>query len=221
MPRGAKRAKSPPARAKSPARGNAKLAAARKARRTETATRRQLEATLAETAAGQRATSEILRVISSSRTDVQPVFDAIVRSAVELCRGVFSILLTFDGELLHFVAHHNFGPEALAVYRQWFPRRAADDRIAGRAVRERQVVNVPDVTAVMRFVPGQREQGFRSVLFVPMLRDGDEHRGDRRLSPGSRGVPGQAGRASPDLRRPGRHRHRERAPVQGAGGPQP
>ncbi len=172
MPRVPKRAKSPPVRAKSAAKGDAKVASARKALGRETAKRRQLEASLTEAGAGQRATSEILRVIASSRTGVQPVFDTIVRSAVELCRGVFSILLTFDGELLHFGAHNNFSPEALAIYRQWFPRRAADDRIAGRAVLERQVMNVPDVTAATRYVPEQREEGFRSVLFVPMLRDG-------------------------------------------------
>ena len=49
----------------------------------------------------QTATSEILRVISRSPTDVQPVFDTIVRSAVRLCDGLFSALFQFDGELLH------------------------------------------------------------------------------------------------------------------------
>src|SRR5262249_40514506 len=55
----------------------------------------------------QTATSEILRVISSSPTDVQPVFDTIVRSAVRLCGGLFSALYQFDGELIHSVAQHN------------------------------------------------------------------------------------------------------------------
>jgi hypothetical protein len=78
----------------------------------------------------------------------------------------------FDGEYIHFGAEYNFSPDALAAYRAWFPRRAVDDHLAGRAILERRVMNVPDVTAEFRFVPGQREQGFRSVLFVPMLRDG-------------------------------------------------
>ena len=55
----------------------------------------------------QAATSEILRVISSSPTDVQPVFDTIVRSAVRLCDGVIGAVNTFDGELIHSVALHN------------------------------------------------------------------------------------------------------------------
>jgi GAF domain-containing protein/CheY-like chemotaxis protein len=129
-------------------------------------------ANLTEALEQQTATSEILRVISQSPTDVQPIFDAIVRSAVRLCDGVFSIVLRFDGELIHFVAHHNFNADAQAAYRRWFPRRAVDDHLVGRALLERRVMNVPDVTTAFRFVPGQQEQGFRSVLFVPMIRDG-------------------------------------------------
>src|SRR5438094_9527663 len=53
----------------------------------------------------QTATSEILRVISQSQTEVQPVFDAIVRSAVRLCGADDSIVARFDGELLHPLAH--------------------------------------------------------------------------------------------------------------------
>ena len=66
----------------------------------------------AEALEQQTATAEILRVISASLTDVQPVFDAIVRSAVRLCDGVFSIVGHFDGELSYFGAQHNFSPDA-------------------------------------------------------------------------------------------------------------
>src|SRR5512132_800017 len=68
---------------------------------------------LTEALEQQTATSEILRVISSSPTDVQPVFDTIVRSAVRLCDGLFSSLYRFDGEMVHPVAQHNYTPEAL------------------------------------------------------------------------------------------------------------
>src|SRR5215472_14767237 len=50
----------------------------------------------------QAATAEILRLISSSPTGVQPVFDAIVRNFVLLCGTVFGTIYTFDGELVHF-----------------------------------------------------------------------------------------------------------------------
>src|SRR5438445_6051654 len=59
----------------------------------------------------EAATSEILRVISSSPTDVQPVFDAIVKSAVRLCDGFFGIAFQYDGERLSIVAHHKYSPE--------------------------------------------------------------------------------------------------------------
>src|SRR2546426_1812601 len=62
---------------------------------------------LTETLEQQTATSEILRVISSSPTNVQPVFDAIVRNAVKLCDGRYGGGFRFDGELVHFVAQYN------------------------------------------------------------------------------------------------------------------
>ena len=60
---------------------------------------------LTETLEQQTATGEILRVISSSPTDVQPVFDTIVRSAGQLCEALFCVSSGFDGELIHLVAH--------------------------------------------------------------------------------------------------------------------
>ena len=58
----------------------------------------------------QAATSDILRVISTSPTDVQSVFTAIVKSAVKLCGTLTSCVWRFDGELIHLVAHHNLPP---------------------------------------------------------------------------------------------------------------
>ena len=129
-------------------------------------------ASLTEALEQQTATADILRVISQSPTDVQPIFDAIVTSAVRLCDGVFSVVLRLDGELMHLAAQHNFNPEAEAALRRWFPRSVVDDRLVGRAITERRVMNVGDVTTEFRFVPAQQEQGFRSILFVPMIREG-------------------------------------------------
>src|SRR5262245_66034520 len=58
----------------------------------------------------QAATSEILRVISSSPTDVQPVFDALVESARRLCGAERAFVNRFDGEFLRVVATHNARP---------------------------------------------------------------------------------------------------------------
>ena len=73
----------------------------------------ELKRELAEARRREAATAEVLRVIGTSATNVQPVFDTIVRSAVTLCNGLFSGLFQFDGELVHLVAQHNWPPEAL------------------------------------------------------------------------------------------------------------
>src|SRR5262245_22687800 len=121
----------------------------------------------------QTATSEILRVISSSPTDVQPVFDAIVRSAVRLCDALFGTLATFDGELLHLVATYNWRPAALDIASRMSSMSPSRVSISGRVVLERDVVHVPDVELDEEF--GRdigRAVGFRGALGVPMLRDG-------------------------------------------------
>jgi len=129
---------------------------------------------LTEALEQQTATSEILRVISSSQTDVQPVFDTIVRSAVKLCDGLFSALFRFDGELLHFVSQYNFTPEALESERRVFPAPPNRGQGAARAILERAVVHIPDVDADLEYRQHAvaRAIGFRSGLFVPMLREG-------------------------------------------------
>jgi GAF domain-containing protein/DNA-binding response OmpR family regulator len=122
----------------------------------------------------QTATSEILRVISQSQTDVQPVFDTIVRSAVRLCDGLFSALLQFDGELLHHVAQHNYTPEALEQARRLYPTRPSRAHGSGRTILERAVVHIPDneVDPEFQHQALSRAVGWRSGLFVPMLREG-------------------------------------------------
>src|SRR4029453_15102944 len=79
----------------------------------------------------QSATTEIFRVFGQSPAGAPPVFDAIVRSVVPLCDGVFSIVGRFDGEYIHFGAEHNFNPEALAAYLRWFPPRPLAAHLAG------------------------------------------------------------------------------------------
>jgi GAF domain-containing protein len=129
---------------------------------------------LTESLEQQTATGEILRVISSSPTDVQPVFDAIVRNAVRLCDGVMGGVFRFDGEWLHLVAHHNFSPEALDAMQRALPMRPSRALLAARVVLDRAVVHVPDIELDTDY--GRRDLGravgFRSFLAVPMLKEG-------------------------------------------------
>jgi two-component system, NtrC family, sensor kinase len=132
-------------------------------------------ADLTDALSRQTATSEILRVISGSPTDVQPVFDTLIRSAVTLCDGLFGGLDRFDGDLIYPVATYNYTPEALAAMHRVFPARPSRSLGVGRAILDRDVVHIPDV----ELDPEYKVQtlagtiGFRSGLFVPMLRDGD------------------------------------------------
>jgi signal transduction histidine kinase/putative methionine-R-sulfoxide reductase with GAF domain len=129
---------------------------------------------LTEALEQQTATAEILRVISESPTDLQPVFDAIVRSAVRLCDGLFSQLCRFDGELIHAVAHHNFTPEGLREVERLFPARPTRELGMGRAILDREVVHIEDVTLdrEYRHTGLVRAVGFRSGLWVPLMREG-------------------------------------------------
>ncbi|MFQ5968832.1 MAG: GAF domain-containing protein, partial [Acidimicrobiia bacterium] len=127
---------------------------------------------LTEALGQQTATSDILGVISSSPTDVQPVFDTIVRNAVRLCGAVFSALQRFDGELVHMVAHHNFTPEAREFFQRIYPMRPSRAQMSGRAILSRTVVQVDDVLSDPEYRrEGAIAGGWRSMLSVPMLRE--------------------------------------------------
>ncbi len=65
----------------------------------------------------QTATSEILRVISSSPTDLTPVFTTIVANATRLCEAQLGNLFSYDGDAFHAVAHHNASPPFVDILR--------------------------------------------------------------------------------------------------------
>ncbi len=129
---------------------------------------------LAESLEQQTATGEILRVISSSPTDIQPVFDTIVRSAVRLCSGLFGAVNLFDGEMIHRpVAQHDYTPEALAAVDRMYPMRPSPQQLTGRAILSGTLVHVPDLLADREYAPAIAVAGgWRGGLAVPMIRDG-------------------------------------------------
>ena len=120
------------------------------------------------------ATAEILSVISQSPTDVRPVFETIVRSAVRLCGGLYGTAHGFDGELVSLAAHHNCTPQVLEALQRAFPMPPDRRMMSGRAILTRAVVHVDDVLADPEYARDVgRAGGFRAVLAVPMLRDGN------------------------------------------------
>ena len=122
----------------------------------------------------QAATAEILREIRASPSDVQPVFETIVRNAVSLCGGLFANVFRFDGELLHFVASHNVGPSIVGMMREKYPMRPDSSQVSGRVLLTKSVVWLEDALADpdydQRF---PRAMGWRRLLGVPMLREGE------------------------------------------------
>jgi GAF domain-containing protein len=122
----------------------------------------------------QAATGEVLRVISISPHDIQPVFDTIAENAARICHGQFAFVGRFDDELLRFGASHGLTAEGLEAFRRVFPMPAGEDTAAGRAILHRAVVQIPDVLAYPAYGVLDLAQtvNYRSILAVPMLRDG-------------------------------------------------
>ena len=121
----------------------------------------------------ETATSEVLKVISNSGSDLQPVFDAIAENAVRLCEAERAFIFRFDGELLRGVATYNVGPENREFVNR-NPIVPGRYSISGRAALERRTVQVPDVQADPEFAYAIRDvELIRTVLAVPMLKGDD------------------------------------------------
>src|SRR5262249_1184791 len=105
----------------------------------------------------QTATSEILKVISSSPTDEKPVFDAIARSTVRLCEGARSTVWRPEGDLLRCVARYEMTPDGQVV-RASSGEAVDADSLPSMAIRERQVLRVNDVPENPTVPPKYRER---------------------------------------------------------------
>ena len=129
---------------------------------------------LAEALEQQTATSDILRVISASRSDVQPVFETIARAALRFCRAEFANVFTFDGSLIHLAAIENSNADYVAKVRALFPRPPGRGTAVERAIATGRVCIIPDVLADPDYVIAAAAaiSGYRSVLAIPLMRDG-------------------------------------------------
>jgi signal transduction histidine kinase len=129
---------------------------------------------LTETLDYQTATAEILRVISSSPTDVQPVFDTIAERAARLCDAKFGFVFTFDGEWIQLGSIFGMDLQGVEVMRKRCPLRPGDHSIVGRTISGGAMVHVPDVLADSKYELRESAEvaGFRGCLGVPMLREG-------------------------------------------------
>jgi len=120
----------------------------------------------------QTATSEILRVISSSPIDVQPVFDAVAESAARLCESFDSAIWGQEGDELRLVAHHGAIPQTGSE--SFLP--LIPSTVGGRSVLDGRTVHIADVQTEGNEFSATSEnarcQGYRTILSVPLIREG-------------------------------------------------
>ncbi len=137
---------------------------------------KELQARNAEITAAleqQTATAEILRVISSSPTELQPVFDAILRSAVRLTDAQMGAAFRFDGRLVHYAADYNDTRDAIEYYSRFYPSPPSPHMMSGRTILSRSVVRLADAAADPHYDPTSAATSkVRRMLGVPIQREG-------------------------------------------------
>src|SRR5262249_32583927 len=148
----------------------------------------------------QAVTAEILKLISSSKFDLQAVFNTLVNSAVRLCDAATGVIRrgegdvypvvascvgsrvhstgisTVDSDLIHLVSIHGVTKEDIeAVRRVWSPAQRSDQTLTARAIRTASVCHVSDVLsdALYPNKDAARVTGWRGCLAVPMISAGD------------------------------------------------
>jgi GAF domain-containing protein/anti-sigma regulatory factor (Ser/Thr protein kinase) len=127
---------------------------------------------LTEALEQQTATSEILRVIAGSPTEIQPVLDVVAENAARVCGADDSLIRLVEGNVLRRVAHQGHIPST-----QVSELAIDHSSVTGRAVIDRQPIHIHDLMAVAatEFPESQgsaRRDGIRTVLAAPLLREG-------------------------------------------------
>jgi GAF domain-containing protein len=126
---------------------------------------------LSQALAQQTATSEVLKVISRSTFDLQPVLDTLIENATRLCEAGEGSIHKIEGQTLPPIASYGHPPELQAFLERNAPR-VSHESVAGRVVLERRPIHIPDLTADPAYQYPAKFMGPRTVLGVPLLREG-------------------------------------------------
>jgi GAF domain-containing protein len=127
---------------------------------------------LRESLQQQTATADVLKVISRSTFDLKAVLDTLIESATRLCEADQGVIGRPKGDTYYFEASYGVSPE-FAEFVANHPAKIDGSSISGRVLFERRIVHVPDVLADPEYTCGVRTiGGFRTLLGVPMLREG-------------------------------------------------
>src|SRR6516164_4612550 len=124
----------------------------------------------------QSATIDVLKAMSASPGDPQPVFDLIVRRARDRCNATSASLFEFDGELVHLrsrLGQEAYAtPDAMEAYERLFPMVPTRGSITCRAILDRQTIHVRDMASEPGVSAAVRNVGYKSQISLPLLRDG-------------------------------------------------
>ena len=139
---------------------------------------RQRTADLSESLQQQTATADVLKVISSSPGELQPVFDAMLVNVTRLCEAKFASLLLSEGDQFRRVSLHNAPPALTEHWRRMPLVRPHPESAVGRASLTKRVAHIEDIRTSQAYrdrdpilVAGVELGGYRTVLSVPMLKD--------------------------------------------------